>query len=108
MEKRFWVIKREEKYKVVFQSVISTGQISDRQLENLIIALNVKYELDDNEAIACFLKRNTKKHLNLLRIKRDYDGKRIVIYCENNLNITAGLFKEDELSRFQITTNKKA
>lgn len=101
MEKRFWVVEREEKQKVVFQSIVPSGQISDKQLENLIIALNVKYNLEDDEAVTCFLKRNTKKHFDFLQIKRDHSGKRTVVYCENTLDITAALYKESELPLIQ-------
>ena len=101
MEKRFWVIQREEMQKVVFQSIVPVGQISDRQLDNLIVALNVKYKLEDNEAVACFLKRGTRRHFDFLKVKRDSTGKRTIVYCENTLDITATLYKKSELSLVQ-------
>jgi len=97
-QKHVWVIERYDRLKVIAQYTIPSGQITEENLKHLLRTLAAKHELDDEEIIPCFLKRNTKKYWDYLEVKHDSKAKYYTLYCQGKMEISALCVPEEKLN----------
>jgi len=96
-EKYVWVIERYDGLRVIAQHTIPSGQITEDNLKHLLRALAAKYELNDDEIIPCFLKKNTRKYWDYLEVQHDSKAKYYTLYCQGRMQIFALCVPEEKL-----------
>lgn len=104
MKNRFWRIEREEGINKVSSMIISTGQITDKRIEELKRILFAKYILNDEEILSNLCKKNSLRHEELISYIefKEYDSQnkyRIIYSAQNSgISITISLVYENELT----------
>ncbi len=70
MKNRFWRIELEEGMKKLSSMIVPTGQITEKNLEELMRTLFAKHILNDEEILSTLCRKNTKRYEGLINIKR--------------------------------------
>lgn len=96
-EKYVWVIEQHDGLRVIAQHTIPSGQITEGNLRHLLKTLAAKHELNDDEIVRCFLKRNTAKHWDYLEVQQDTKAKYYTLYCQGKWQFIALCVPEEEL-----------
>ncbi|MCK5237275.1 MAG: hypothetical protein KAR06_09840 [Deltaproteobacteria bacterium] len=95
---RFWLVEHFDGDNLIKQYVFSTGIMTDKGMEKFLQYLDAKYNFDDEDLIACFFRKKTKNHRNLIEVRR---GKGPGHYWTlNNPHFTARSIPENELDRY--------
>ncbi|WP_141696806.1 hypothetical protein [Methylophaga muralis] len=79
---------------ISMEQTIPEGLLTSRKLNELLVALTVKYCLNDEEEIVrSYYRRNVKKYLPLLEIRRDRNNN--TMQCGENPYFVASLVDEN-------------
>ena len=100
MKIKFWRIQIEDGMKLLFQTAVPHGQISEKNLKNLTLTLFAKYVQSDEELVSCFCKKGTKRYNGLFEreYSRAQSGKGLGI---RSSGISISIFLIDEKSLTQ-------
>jgi len=107
-KKRFWRIDCEEGIKKISSMIISTNQILDKRIEELIKMLFAKYILKDEEILSSLSRVSSSRYNNLIRIQRYHEIEsqtnliRISYVAQSRgISIKANLIYENELTEIE-------
>ena len=100
MKTKFWRIQIEEGMKLLANTAVPHGQISEKGLKNLIRSLFAKYVLNDEEIVSSFCKKGTKRYDGLFEreYSRAHDGKGLGI-TSSGISISIFLIDEKKLTQ---------
>lgn len=90
--KKFWIIEHYDSTTLIAEHKIPYGQISEKQLENLLKTLTAKHSLNEEETISSYLKKNTKKYNDFLEVTKS--GPPYALSCGDNPYFIARVVKE--------------
>ena len=86
--KAYWIIRGMNSLSVLYEHKIYFGQITRRQLEELLKTLTAKISLTEKEIISSYAKKRTKAHSNFLEVKY-MEGSKFMCSCGTNPYVTA-------------------
>ena len=104
MKKRFWRIEIEEKTKIISSTIIHAGQITESKIEELLKVVYSKYILSDEEILATYARKNTKRYAGLIHYNRfqnrnqNNDIEITYLAQSSGISITIILVYENKLS----------
>ena len=86
--RKYWKIQGWDGAERLFEHKIYVGQITLRQLFELLKALTAKISLNEDEIISSYAKKGTKAYLNYLEVQH-LEGKKFMYSCGTNPFVTA-------------------
>ncbi len=92
--KKYWLIELWNSTELMEQRKIPIGQITVSQFKNLLITLTAKHTLGDDEIINYFLRKNTKRYSDLLKVQTLQGEGPASFSCGENPFFTARTIEE--------------
>lgn len=96
-ERTYWLIRGYDSTKQIFEKRLSTGEITNLQLETLLMVLRAKAGLNYDEIVGSFVKKGTRRFNTLLAVQHDVPH--ATLTCGSNPYFVAIRKKESELPK---------
>jgi hypothetical protein len=88
MQKSEYVIEVLEGSKKLLERHIPAGEITEKNLETLVLLMAARYgNLDDDEVVGSLLKRNVRGYLPLLEVNKHAIARRFGWVCGENPHV---------------------
>ena len=69
--KQYWLIRGYDSATLIYERKVGAGQMTESQVQALLMALVAKAGLDFDEIVSAYAKKKTKIHTNHLLVHRD-------------------------------------
>lgn len=87
-QRQCWLIRGMDGLNVIYEERIGVGQITDKQIRELLKALTAKLALSEKEIISSYAKKGTKVYQNYLEV-RYMAGRQFMYSCGDNPYVIA-------------------
>jgi len=94
MKQRYWHIEGYDSLKKIFDKKVKIGCISQNQIQDILKALAAKANLNFEEIVGAYAKKNSKIHNNLLLINKSVT-KPVTYTCGKNPHFIARIVVEN-------------
>jgi hypothetical protein len=97
-QQKYWLIRGWDGFNLIFEEKINVGQITERQLKELLKALTGKVALSENELVSSYAKKGTRTYQNFLEVQF-MEGNKYMYSCGDNPYVTAEIEIEHAATR---------